>query len=225
MEIVLVRHGQPAWVVDGQPNDDPGLTELGHDQARAAAAALGDEAFDEVWVSSKLRAQETAEPILDALGSTSRTVPDFREIELPNFSQLPLDKVRSYFEESRQRTVERWWGGNPGGEVFGGFRERVVTELDARLAAVGGAPLGDAGLWRLDEPDKRVLMVGHGGTNAVIVEHLIGLEPVPWPWERLPHRHTGITRLQTQPLSKDGHAFTLASFDDIGHLGTVAESR
>ena len=39
MELILVRHGQPAWTTpDGKGRNDPGLTELGHAQAKEAAA-------------------------------------------------------------------------------------------------------------------------------------------------------------------------------------------
>ncbi|NIR40232.1 MAG: histidine phosphatase family protein, partial [Actinobacteria bacterium] len=41
MEIVLVRHAEPAWVSDGRTVADPGLTPLGTAQARAAAIRLG----------------------------------------------------------------------------------------------------------------------------------------------------------------------------------------
>ena len=34
MEIVLIRHGQPEWVKEGEYTVDPGLTELGKQQAK-----------------------------------------------------------------------------------------------------------------------------------------------------------------------------------------------
>ena len=40
IEIVLLRHAQPDWQPDGLAVDEPGLTALGHDQARHAADAL-----------------------------------------------------------------------------------------------------------------------------------------------------------------------------------------
>ena len=63
-----MRHGQPEWVRDGLNIVDPPLTELGHRQAAALAAAMTNEALDEVLVSPLLRARETAAPVLEALG-------------------------------------------------------------------------------------------------------------------------------------------------------------
>ena len=75
MELILVRHGQPAWTTpDGKGRNDPGLTDLGHDQAKRAADRLADTEdlpgrgdVDRLFVSPAVRAQETAAPIAAAL--------------------------------------------------------------------------------------------------------------------------------------------------------------
>ena len=38
MEIVLIRHGQPEWMVDDTYRQNPGLTELGFKQAELSAS-------------------------------------------------------------------------------------------------------------------------------------------------------------------------------------------
>ena len=65
MIIYLVRHGLAAAGVDDL---DPGLAELGHAQARAAADALKAKGATRLVVSPLRRTRETAAPIAAALG-------------------------------------------------------------------------------------------------------------------------------------------------------------
>ncbi|MGI8792850.1 MAG: histidine phosphatase family protein [Acidimicrobiales bacterium] len=77
----LVRHGEAAagWGADL----DPGLSAVGHDQARAAADAL--DAFGPVAiVSSPLRrTQETAAPLAQRWATTVQVDPDVGEVASP----------------------------------------------------------------------------------------------------------------------------------------------
>ena len=63
--LYLVRHGRAAAGVEDL---DPGLDDLGHTQARAAADALVHIAARRLVVSPLRRTRETAEPIATALG-------------------------------------------------------------------------------------------------------------------------------------------------------------
>jgi broad specificity phosphatase PhoE len=63
--LYLVRHGRAAAGVEDL---DPGLDELGHAQARAAAQALLQVGARRLVVSPLRRTRETAEPIAAALG-------------------------------------------------------------------------------------------------------------------------------------------------------------
>ena len=46
-----------------------------------------------------------------------------------------------------------------------------------------------------------MIIVAHAGTNAVVLGHLLGLDPVPWEWERFRQPHTGVSRLKMMPIS------------------------
>ena len=76
---------------------------------------------------------------------------------------------------------------------------------------------GQLTVWRLDRPDQRIAIVAHAGTNSMIIGRLLGVEPVPWQWERFQLNHTSITRLETFELG-DGHAFGLKSLGSSEHL-------
>jgi broad specificity phosphatase PhoE len=94
VEIVFVRHAQPAWDRDGFGVADPDLTELGLEQARHAGDRfLGVEA-DELLVSPLRRAQQTAEPIAKALGIEPTTVDWLSEIAAPAWDDTPTETIQ-----------------------------------------------------------------------------------------------------------------------------------
>lgn len=68
MKIIFIRHGESAGNVLHQINDDPArpvpLTERGRQQAQEAASALRAIPFSHAYASQFLRAQQTAEFVL-----------------------------------------------------------------------------------------------------------------------------------------------------------------
>ncbi len=221
MDLLLVRHGQPDWAPDRIARNDPILTELGRAQALRVAHRLASlERVDELWVSSMTRAQQTADPVVDGLG-TEREVYDWlEEIHNPlEWEGEPVEEIERILEDSSFRTMEEMWDGLPGGESFRAFHERVVAGLTKTLDSHGIHPMDPdhRHLWTVDDPDRRVVVVAHAGTNAVILGHLLGLEPVPWEWERFRQPHTGVSRLTMSRIST-GWGFSLRQLGDVGHL-------
>lgn len=104
MKIFLVRHGQASakW----HESDDPGLSEMGHRQAAAAAQRLAALVDPEVRLISSpmLRARETARPLSDALGADVSIVDAFREIPTP----VPLAERQAWLKQvARQQWSEQ----------------------------------------------------------------------------------------------------------------------
>ena len=83
MKIYLIRHGEAAehW----HKADDPGLSELGHLQAKETAERLLPELAPDVRLISSpmVRARETAQPLADALGISPTIIETFCEIPTP----------------------------------------------------------------------------------------------------------------------------------------------
>jgi broad specificity phosphatase PhoE len=83
MDIFLVRHGEAAarW----HESDDPGLSELGREQAADAARQLLSRLpqGSRLLTSPMQRARETAAPLAEALGAEPAVVEPFREIPTP----------------------------------------------------------------------------------------------------------------------------------------------
>ena len=224
MELVLVRHGQPEWVHDGRNVDDPVLTDVGHRQAACAAEALRAERFDRVLVSPLVRARQTAAPIEAALGVHAEVADWLAEIRNPEWEGTDHDTER-IFADARMRPAEQLWDGLPGGESFRHFHDRVVAGLTGLLADVGvRSATGALPLWTVEDPAKRLLVVAHAGTNSVILTHLLGVQPVPWEWERFVLHHGSIS--QAMPLAMaHGWSFSLLRLSDTRHLPAELTTR
>lgn len=219
MEIVLIRHGQPEWVRDGLNVVDPPLTELGMHQADCVGTALGGAEFDQIIVSPLRRARQTAEPLRRALGFEEEIQPFLEEIREPNWHGTPAELSQAAYEEERSRAAEdRWHGVRGGGEPPREFVERVRAGAEAFWSSLGMYRAKQTlPVWHLDRPDHRIAVVAHAGTNGVLLCHLLGLDPVPWEWDRFVTLHASITRLESMQLG-DGHTFALTKLSDVEHL-------
>ena len=221
MDLFLVRHGQPDWTPDRIARNDPDLTELGHEQAKRVAHHLGNgEEFDELWVSTMRRAVQTSEPVSSEIGAEPEAYAWLQEIQNPpTWDGSPADEIEKALREANFRSMDEMWDGLPGGESFRDFHLRVVTGLEDTLAANGIRPMHEKHrhLWQVEDPGKRVVIVAHAGTNAVVLGRLLGLEPVPWEWERFRQPHTGVSRLTMARIST-GWGFSLRQLGDVSHL-------
>jgi len=222
MEILFLRHGEPAWIDEGRGMLDPRLTERGLRQAELAAARLASDrrAITEVLVSPARRARETAAPLLALLGKEGRIVDDLLELRLPpTWQDAPPADVMRVLHEARRRPLEAWWEGLEGGETFRDFHARVTACIERVLHERGierdAGPGPHARL--VPEIPGRIVVVAHGGTNAVALGHLLGLPPAPWEWERLALGHASFARVRAIPLG-DGHVFSLRAMNDVEHL-------
>ena len=123
--IYLVRHGEAAasW---GQ-SADPGLSELGREQAQQAACDLQSCVdANATLISSPLqRAQQTAEPLALALGLDCRIDTRFREIPSP----VPLEERQAWL---RDFMTGQW---SDQGEDLVAWRSGIQTALAELPAA------------------------------------------------------------------------------------------
>lgn len=227
MELLFIRHGQPAWSVDGLSQTDPHLTELGRRQADLAAARLvrDKRPLSELIVSPAARSQETAAPIAAKTGLSIKTVDDIIEIKMPDWSGELEETVQRIFAEARHRPPEEWWDGLEGGESFRSFHDRITRSLTTVLAERGVHPdRRQEHLWTVEDPDQRIAIVAHGGTNAVAIGYLLGADPTPWEWERFILYHASFARMRAIPIA-GGFAWSLRTFNDREHLPEDARTK
>ena len=172
--IHLVRHGRvenPKGIIYGRL---PGyhLSELGLEQARAAAARLAERKVGAVWASPLERAQETAAVIAAAVGC--EVVTDDRLTESANTLEGATRTVLGILRNPR-----RWWHfRNPlrpsWGESFGDVKARMQAAVNGAVSAAGG---------------REVVIVSHQ-TPVLVARFTLGGRRVP-PWVGLVPCETG----------------------------------
>ena len=151
MDLVLIRHGKPE-VIEHDPNGaDPGLTDLGHRQAEAMGAYLGNEHFDAIWASPQRRARETAAPLLGGRDLELQIDERIAEFDLgeTSYGTGPTDAMRltgSAADEMLARVR------NPE------FQSRVMAGMNHIIDTHKG---------------QRVAVVCHGGTIAVALSLML----------------------------------------------------
>jgi probable phosphoglycerate mutase len=227
VELILVRHGEPAWSTNGVSQSDPQLTDRGVKQALLMAERLAHTHLhpDEILVSPAVRSRQTAEPLAAATGLTPTTVPGLGEIRMPDWSGEPEERVEEVFTAARNRLPHEWWDGMPGGETFHAFRDRVARTLLEILGRRGIRPTEiHPHLWNGNGERRRVAIVAHAGTNSVALSFLLGIEPTPWEWERFILGHASLARVRMVPLAGE-HVFSLRAFNDRDHLPDALRTR
>ena len=149
--ILLVRHGQSEWNADGrwQGQADPPLSELGEQQAVAAARAVG--LVDAIYASDLMRARHTAELVAAQLGTDVAVDDRLRERHAGDWQ----GRTRAEIDEGWPGYLET--GRRPAGyEPDDSVLERVLAALDTIAAA----------------HDGDVLVITHGGVVRVVERHL-----------------------------------------------------
>lgn len=218
--VTLLRHGEPDWTPGGGGSvPDPGLTAYGRAQAGAVAARLAREPLDAIYVSPFRRARDTAAPLAEASGLEPVVIEDLAEVGVA-VDGLSQEDVDRYFVEGSQRPLPEHWEGWPGAETFHDFHARVTTAVDAVLArhAVTSRREHDFSVWQFAAEHPSLVVVAHGGTNAVALAHLLDVRPVPWEWLRFESELAAYSVLQARPIGPSGCVWSLQNFNEVDHL-------
>ncbi len=221
VEIILIRHGEPNWSPEGGASvPNPALTAYGHAQAEAVAQDVAQRNLDAIYVSPLARAQQTAEPLIRASGVAATTLDTLAEIDV-GATGLSPEEVDRYFVEAMQRPLVDHWEGWPAGETFRNFHTRVVGGCRELLERhdITAEPLHDFTVWHLP-PNRKItiVVVAHGGTNAVLLTHLLDVRPVPWEWLRFESELASFSVAQARPIGERGHVWSLQNFNEIDPL-------
>jgi 2,3-bisphosphoglycerate-dependent phosphoglycerate mutase len=174
--LVLARHGQSDWNLKNLFTGwkDPGLTDLGVEEARNAGRrlkALGIE-FDVAYTSVLSRAQRTCDLILEELGQTGLpTIRDqaLNERDYGDLSGLNKDDARARWGEEQVHIWRRSYDVSPpGGESL---KDTVARVLPYYVREI---------LPRVMRGD-RVLVAAHGNSLRALVMVLDGLDATTIP--------------------------------------------
>ncbi len=217
--MTLLRHGEPDWAPEGRSVANPGLTPYGAAQARAAAAEIARAGVDAIYASPLRRAQETADPLSEATGAPVVTIDGLAEID-PGVVGMSQEEVDRYFVEAMKRPLKDHWDGWPAGESFTDFHRRVTDALADLLArhAIDSAPAYDFTCWRVPPEPLSIAVVAHGGTNSVLLAHLLDVRPVPWEWMRFESELASYSVVQARAIGEGENIWSLQNFNEIDPL-------
>lgn len=154
--VYLMRHGEVSYRrPDGQTvfSTQVELTEEGVDQAGQMREFLAQVPFDLCAHTGLTRTRQTAELVLAERKVQLEEIHALREIEAGSIGHLSDERIDAEFTYGLERAAAPG-AAFPGGESFVHFQERIVPAFEAFLR----------------RPDwTTALLVGHGGTNAVIL--------------------------------------------------------
>jgi probable phosphoglycerate mutase len=154
--VYLMRHGEVSYRrPDGRTvfSTQVALTEEGVEQARLMRELLAQAPLDLGVHTGLTRTRQTAELVLEGRPVPLEEIPALREMQAGSIEQLSDERIDAEFTYGFERAAEPG-AAFPGGESFAAFQDRIVPAFEALLLR---------GEW------TTALVVGHGGTNAVIL--------------------------------------------------------
>jgi broad specificity phosphatase PhoE len=195
----LLRHGQTPMSVQKRyaGRTDAPLTEVGVQQAAAAAKRLASAGLGVIVTSPLLRTVQTAQAVAVVTGAAVVTDDGFRETDFGAWEGLTFAEVR----ERWPAEISAWMAdpevAPPGGESFTDVSARVTEALGRVLAARAG---------------QTVLIVSHVTPIKMLVAAALLAPPAA-----LYRMHLDVAALSEIDWYADGPA-VLRSFNDTSHL-------
>jgi probable phosphoglycerate mutase len=224
MRILLIRHGEPDYAIDG-------LTEKGKREVALLAKKLAKEKIDKIYSSPRGRAKLTAEPTCEALGMEMEILPFMREfnvkrISLPYMEKpaIPWDILPAYINEKPHAYDPKLWQETDfikSSEVYEEYLS-VCREFDALLARHGYER--DGYNYKAVRPNHDTIAIFcHFGVIAVIMSHLMHCSPYSL-WQHTCALPTSVTTIYTEERREGVALMRAAGFGDISHLYAEGEA-
>jgi broad specificity phosphatase PhoE len=163
--LLVLRHGQTDHNAAGlwQGQLDSQLSQLGHQQAKAAAEAIAALGPTRVVASDLSRAAQTGQEVADVCGLPLELDERWREIHVGEWAGLSGAQVREQYPEEQDlllRGEDFRRGGT--GESVADVADRVRAALDDLLAQMG--------------PGDCTVVATHGVTGRTLAAELIGMD-------------------------------------------------
>jgi ribonuclease H / adenosylcobalamin/alpha-ribazole phosphatase len=195
----LLRHGQTPMSVQQQyaGRSDVPLTDVGVQQAAAAAKRLASAGIGVIVTSPLLRAVQTAQEVAAVTGVAVATDDGFRETDFGAWEGLTFAEVRERWPSELGAWLADPDAAPPGGESFADVSARVTAALRRVLAGREG---------------QRVLIVSH----VTPIKTLVAAALLA-PSAAMFRMHLDVAALCEIDWYADGPA-VLRSFNDTGHL-------
>jgi broad specificity phosphatase PhoE len=173
--LVMLRHGQTEYNAGSrmQGQLDTDLSDLGREQAAAAAEVLAKRQPLTIVSSDLRRALDTAVALGERSGLPVLVDTRLRETHLGDWQGLTHLEVDAAAPGARLAWRENARWAPHGGE------SRV--DVAARSMPLVAELITEQSEWGVDEPDRPVVLVAHGGLIAALTAALLGIPVDNWP--------------------------------------------
>ena len=222
MKLLIVRHGDPNYAIDG-------LTEKGQREVQLLADRLCRENITAVYCSTLGRARLTAEPTLQRLGIAAEYCPWLREfsyvaakVDYRPAEDICWDILPEYMNAHpalysptdwrREETIPT--------EVTAAYDE-VCTAFDTVLARHGYRRNGTQYTVERANHDT-VVFVCHYGVSGVLLSHLLNCSPYTI-WQHMCTLPTSVTTVYTEERIQGVASFRCSGIGDVSHLYSADE--
>jgi ribonuclease H / adenosylcobalamin/alpha-ribazole phosphatase len=197
---LLLRHGQTALSIERRfaGRGDIPLTDLGLQQAAAAAAAIAERGRVDVIISSPLqRTWQTALAVAERTGAPLEADDDLAETDFGSWEGMTFAEVMARWPDEMSAWMAEADAAPPGGESFASVAERVDAALDR-------------------------LLLAHQGKKVVVVSHVTPIKTIVCrallaPTAALFRIHLDVASVSEAAWFADGPAL-LRSLNDTAHL-------
>jgi len=192
MHLLLIRHALPLASVDGN-GADPLLSEVGERMAQRLPEALRRHRITRVVSSPQRRAQQTAQPVSEALGLPVEVDERLAEYDYGLSEYIPIEQIRAQDPAQWARIVA---GHLPDSVDVDAFKERVLDAADDLTSAASR--------------DDTIAVFSHGGAmNLILRRHVMSEKLFPFVLD-----YTSISDLR---YSSAGEAIVLG-VNNIEHV-------
>lgn len=196
MQLILVRHAQPERIIGATTAADPGLTDIGGQQADRVPAALAAHEIARIVSSPQRRARDTAAPTATARELPVEIIDDLAEYDRDLPAYIPIEDAKTDFADAYARIKAGLLPEQIDGPAF---TARVLTAIDGLVAAAA--------------PTDTVIAFAHGGVVNVLLADILGLDrPLTFPIDycsvtRILYSRTGSRTAAT--INENGHVWDL----------------
>lgn len=198
--LVLLRHGQTPLSIERRYSGrgNPRLTELGEQQALAAASRIAAEADVAAVVSSPLdRACQTAQAVVDRIGGEVIEDAGFIENDFGGWEGLTFSEAAARDPQVHARWLGDYTAPAPDGESFAQVAERVIAAKDQLVQKYSG---------------RTVVVVSHVTPIKTLLQRALTVGP-----ELLFHLNLDLASVSVTEFYPDGGS-VVRSVNETAHL-------
>ncbi len=202
-KIILVRHCKTEDNASGKMqgyHNDSSFTKEGLVQLRCLTKALSSEPIKAIFCSDLGRALKTAEEISKAYNLRAIPLKELREADIGDWKDLSvkdaINKWLDYYESEKSKGILRESIRPPGGENTWDHQKRIINAIKKIV---------------IDYPNETIVIVGHAGTNKVLLGTFEGKDPDDF--YSIPQDNACINIIET-----DGKKHRVLKINDTSHL-------